>query len=100
MRFLMGVIGYIVGHFVLSRVHGKTRLRVGGALAVTFLVLAFFTYFATYYMPPEGLEETEVLSRIAEMNPGGFLVVAKRSSYPITSQSLQEITDLRDDLDG
>ena len=78
MRFLMGVIGYIVGHFVLSRVHGKTRLRVGGALAVTFLVLAFFTYFATYYMPPEGLEESEVLSRIAEMNARRlFLVVGE-----------------------
>jgi hypothetical protein len=81
----MGVIGYIVGHFVLSRVHGKTRLRVGGALAVTFLVLAFFTYFATYYMPPEGLEESEVLSRIAEMNARRlFLVVGEavgRSHY-------------------
>jgi len=77
-RFLMGIIGYIVGHFVLSRVHGKTRMRVGGALAVTFLVLAFFTYFATYYMPPEGLEESEVLSRVVEMNARRlFLVVGE-----------------------
>jgi len=68
LRFVMGVLGFIVANFIFSRVNMRTRLGLIWSGAATLAVLILFTYLATYYMPPEGLDAAEAAQRVAEMN--------------------------------
>ncbi len=76
MRFVMAFLGFFIANFVFSRVHIRTRLGLMGATVVTVLVLVFFSYFSTYYTPPEGMEEAVALERVAEMNVRRLFLVA------------------------
>ena len=76
MRLVMGVLGFIISQFIFSRVHMRTRLGLGAAAAATLLVLVIFTYLATYYAPPEGIEVAVALERVAEMNARRLFLIA------------------------
>ena len=78
MRYVMAILGFVVSFFIMTRVHMKTRLGLAGALIVTALILILFTYLSTYYVPPESLEGSEALARVAEMNSRRlFLIVGE-----------------------
>jgi len=76
LRFVMGVLGFIVANFIYSRVNMRTRLGLMWSGVATFTVLVFFTYLATYYAPPEGLEEAVAAQRVAEMNARRIFLIA------------------------
>jgi len=65
LRVLMGILGVIVAHFVVVRIHQRSRLGLWSSIAVTAVIMAVFTYFATWYQPPGDTADVE--ARIAEM---------------------------------
>ncbi|MEA3507528.1 MAG: hypothetical protein U9R40_01210 [Synergistota bacterium] len=43
MRIVMGILGVIVAHFVVIRIHQRSRLGLWASIAVTAVIMAVFT---------------------------------------------------------
>ncbi len=59
MSLIMLAVGFIVANFVVSRLHGRTKLAPFLSVGLTIGVLALFTYLGTYYAP-EGVSGEEL----------------------------------------
>lgn len=66
MTMVMFVVGSIVANFILTRLHGRTRLAPVLSVGLSLAVLVLFTYLATYYKP-EGLSKEELASAMTSM---------------------------------
>ncbi|MFP4481530.1 MAG: hypothetical protein ACLFN0_01890 [Thermovirgaceae bacterium] len=63
MSLVMFVVGFIVANFIVTRLHGRTKLAAPFSVGLTIGVLALFTYLATYYAP-EGVSPEELVEAL------------------------------------
>ncbi len=66
MSLVMVAVGFIVANFVVTRLHGRTKLAPFLSIGLTVGVLALFTYLATYYAP-EGMSGEELAEAFRSM---------------------------------
>lgn len=59
MSLVMVAVGFIVANFVVTRLHGRTKLAPFVSVGLTIGILTLFTYLATYYAP-EGVSGEEL----------------------------------------
>lgn len=79
MSLAMVAVGFVVANFVVTRLHGRTKLAPLVSVGLTIGVLALFTYLATYYAP-EGVSGEELADVLRSVRIRRTALVAGEAS--------------------